>query len=145
MISVPQDRLKELLDYCPRTGVFTWIGHKNTQAGWIDYSKNGYPRRRIEVDGRAYTAARLAFIWMGEDPPERVDHEDRESLNNTWSNLKRSCQKENAKNKSRYRTNSSGVSGVHWCKSKKKWIGRVGLNGERVHLGVFEEKENAIE
>ena len=38
----------------------------------------------------------------------------------------------------------SGVRGVHWCKSKKKWIATLTLNKELVLNKSFSKKEHAI-
>lgn len=65
---ITQERLKELLTYDPATGEFRWIvsrgpNRAGNSAGCID--KAGY--RIIEIDGKAYRAARLAFLYMTGD------------------------------------------------------------------------------
>ena len=39
--------------------------------------------------------------------------------------------------------NTSGVTGVHFDKSKKKWIARIVINGERIVLGEYDNFEDA--
>lgn len=41
-------------------------------------------------------------------------------------------------------TNSSGVVGVSWNKSAKKWHVRIGVDGKRIDLGNFNELDDAI-
>lgn len=33
--------------------------------------------------------------------------------------------------------NTSGVTGIHWNKSRKKWQSRIKINGKTTHLGYF--------
>lgn len=40
--------------------------------------------------------------------------------------------------------NKSGKSGVHWHKVTSKWAAQIGLENESIHLGVFENLEDAI-
>ena len=71
-----QERLKELLHYCPDTGIFTWIKPKQTtrvgdECGFIN--DPGY--RGIGIDSRPYKSHRLAFLYMlGRLPNKQVDH-----------------------------------------------------------------------
>ena len=39
--------------------------------------------------------------------------------------------------------NTSGVTGVHWCKRRQRWIARISVNGMRTSKS-FIEKEDAI-
>ena len=40
--------------------------------------------------------------------------------------------------------NTSGVEGVYWSSDTKRWKANILLNGRRLHLGCFKEKEDAI-
>lgn len=52
----------------------------------------------------------------------------------------------NAQNRRGARAGSkSGIRGVVWHKGVKKWAAQAHLNGKRVHLGLFEDKEEAGE
>ena len=155
------DTVRDLLDYDPDTGVFTWLGRDwfwfstegsykrwNTlfagkEAGCIYTDAWGYPRRMIKLLGKLRSASRLAFLWMDEPLPEQVDHLDRDSLNNRWSNLAPSNNAENSKNLSKYRNNTSGVCGVSWHKPAGKWLARVKLGGKSHYLGHFADLEEA--
>ena len=144
------DKIRELLDYNEETGVFTWKARENkkftarfggTNAGSIYTGKVGYPCVTIRLLGKNYTASRLAFLWMGEELPEQVDHKDRDSTNNRWSNLAASNALDNGRNRSKSRANKSGVTGVSWNKGAKKWQARVAVNGVCNCLGYFDHDD----
>ena len=40
--------------------------------------------------------------------------------------------------------NTSGHVGVTYSKRRQRWRATVGVNGKKIHLGFFEEKERAI-
>lgn len=56
---------------------------------------------------------------------EEVEHIDRNPLNNRRNNLMIKKHSENMLNKSKYKNNTSGVTGVNWSKSKQRWVVRV--------------------
>ena len=49
----------------------------------------------------------------------------------------------NLKNKLSSR-NKSGYKGVSWVKTRNKWRAEIGFKGERIHLGYYENKQDAI-
>jgi hypothetical protein len=70
--------LKEVLDYEPTSGNFTWLKATNNRikvggvAGCIN-KVNGY--RVIRINGRNYQAHRLAFLYIeGKFPTDDTDH-----------------------------------------------------------------------
>ncbi len=72
------------------------------------------------------------------------DHKDRNPLNNRRENLRKCTRNQNAINKAPQVTNTSGISGVTWCKSFNKWRARVTVDGTRVSLGLFTNKDEAV-
>jgi hypothetical protein len=143
-----QDRLKELLHYCPETGVFTrLVGNKRgTHAGDVAGGEFriacGKSYRRVTVCGRDYLEHRLAFLYMtGVFPEDQVDHIDGNGLNNAWINLRAVDGAENQKNKRKPANNTSGVMGVCWS---RRWESHIRHAGHSKHLGYFHDKEDAI-
>jgi len=63
---ISHERLRELLDYNPETGVFTWNetisprARAGDPAGYL--TKEGY--WRITIEGCVYFAGPLAMFWM---------------------------------------------------------------------------------
>lgn len=39
----------------------------------------------------------------------------------------------------RTHTNKTGISGVYWCKDRKKWTARISVNNKTKYLGRFDD------
>jgi hypothetical protein len=144
---ITQSELKEVLDYNPDTGVFTWkknlsrTAKVGTSAGW---KEEGYIC--IQVKGRAYRANRLAYLYMkGIWPKHIVDHINRVKDDNRWSNLRHATNSQNNINSKKQKNNTSGYVGVSWHNATRKWSARIGYKGKKLHLGVYETIEEAVD
>lgn len=141
-----RERLRELLDYDPLTGLFVWKKTRggSAKAGSIAGGQEVKGYVVITVDGDTYKAHRLAFLWMeGRWPKEQVDHANMIRSDNRWSNLRPASQTENLGNTIKQKNNTSGAKGVTWSKSLGKWRVRVGFGGIRFHVGYFSTVEEA--
>jgi len=67
-----------------------------------------------------------------------VDHIDNDTLNNRKANLRFCSGSENAMNRGKLGSNTSGYKGVVWHKKAGKWRGKIGIRGKSIHLGLFE-------
>jgi hypothetical protein len=133
-------RLREVLNYCPETGVWTWVKSNSNRAkvGAIAGCIDGDGYRRISIDGRLYASSRLAFLYLeGEWPPHFVDHIDRCRNNDRWSNLRHATRLQN--NVNRPSRNKSGFKGVSWDGGRGKWQALIMLNGKTKYLGAFND------
>lgn len=145
---VSQSRLKELLEYNPDTGEFVWLCNKGSRAvkGCIAGNKNkitGYVV--ISIDGHRYLAHRLAFVYMlGVEPEVHTDHINGIRCDNRWCNLREVTAKQNHRNRRRHKSNTSGITGVRWHKSSNKWLSEIRYNYRSLHLGLFDDKFDAI-
>lgn len=143
---VTQARLKELLNYDPGTGVFTWRVSRGPKpadsvAGVIKGNKYIY----IGVDGKTYLAHRLAWLYAhGIFPLGQVDHANRIKTDNRIENLRLATQAENMQNLSKPRNNTSGVIGVSWDKQHKKWRAQIMIHGRQIYLGLYETIDGAL-
>lgn len=146
---VTAERLRELLDYDPETGVFTWKksgkGRRNDLSAGTKARTSSGVRLVIGIEGKLYYANVLAFIWMtGKYPEALVDHKDRDALNNKWSNLRQATKSSNAWNSRKTKhVSSSGFLGVSKDKDSGRWFARIRTNGPSRYLGVFDTPEEA--
>jgi len=137
-----QERLKELLHYCPDTGVFTNRVDRATRS--LSGNEAGSPDRagylQIKINEVLYKAHRLAFLFMvGEHPLFQVDHINGVKDDNRWLNLRVVTPSENAKNRKKGLNNKSGIVGVYWREKGSKWVAQININGKQSHLGHFED------
>ena len=142
-----QERLKEILQYNPDTGLFVWltsVGKMNIKgkiAGHID--KDGYVY--ISINKFRWRAHRLAFLFMEGKIPFQVDHKDRNPNNNKWENLRECDFSTNSANSKLRSTNTSGYKGVYWSKWNKRWHATIEVKGKSKFLGSFLEPALAHE
>lgn len=149
-----QDDLKAHLKYASDTGVWTWevdihCGRgkgrvqivAGTEAGCMRVCSKGrtrHKRRTIDLHGKRYPAARLAWLYMtGKWPALEIDHQDRNPANERWSNLREVTRKQNNENR-RNSNNTSGFRGVYWRRDVGKWAAQIGHEYRTIPLGAYE-------
>lgn len=149
-----QQRLREVLDYNPQTGIFKWRrqastgtsadGARNRWAGKIAGASHVEGYRLISVDNEKFRGARLAWLYMtGEWPQHHVDHIDGNPSNDAWANLREATRSENMCNTKTRADNLSGARGVSWNARKGLWHARVNVRGKLHHCGYFKTIEEA--
>lgn len=150
---ITQENLKALLHYNPETGRFTWVvnygGHieYGKEAGGIDVDTRpgGKTYLRVTLYKQMFFMHRLAFLYMtGEFPKNVVDHIDGNGINNKWSNLRDVTIAENNRNNKKRIDNTSDVTGVSWNKKNENWNVNINHEGQQIHLGTFDSKQEAI-
>jgi hypothetical protein len=72
---------------------------------------------------------------------EFVDHINNQKLDNTVSNLRWCTNQQNQFNSLLSKRNTSGIRGVTW--EKNKWRARLEYNGKKIHLGYFDDINDA--
>ena len=144
-----QAELKEILNYNPDTGIFTWKIkpcnqiHIGDIAGTLNKSKRcGYTV--IQINKKRYQTHRLAWLYMtGNFPINQIDHINHIRTDNRIENLRDVTNQENQFNRSLQKDNTSGYTGVHWHKQANKWVTQIQINGKIIHLGLFNNPEEA--
>lgn len=141
------ERLRELLDYDPETGIFRWRVKRKSYgakarpgaiAGAIQ--RNGY--RAIGIDGIRMYEHRLAFLYIKSHWPSCfVDHKDRNPANNRIDNLREATRSQNNMNSKLISTNTSGFRGVSFYKGK--FVASISKNGRNCYLGRFDTADKA--
>lgn len=140
-------RLRELLHYCPETGVFLWKVWRGgpAVAGSVAGGTDSKGYRQIKLDMRLYLAHRLAWLYVhGEFPSGHLDHVDRNPQNNSIANLRQCTHAENHQNTGVRADNTSGVTGVSFNKESAKWLAYINKGGRKHRLGLFETLEEAV-
>ena len=141
------DELKSLLHYNVEDGVFTNLTSRKMsrigqQPGYVDIT-TGYIQ--ISLKGKTYRAHRLAWFYVhGEWPVDQIDHIDKNRTNNRIDNLRDVSNQINSTNQNKSKVNTSGVTGVYWSNYDKKWMARIQYNRKKLHLGYFDNKQDAI-
>jgi len=146
-----QEWLKQILNYDPETGLFVWKVGKGpvkdrigTVAGCVHENHSGKKYIRIHIDGKQYSAHRLAWLYMtGKYPEDQVDHEDGNGENNRFSNLCEATNASNAKNRRLRSDNPTGVAGVRFDKQRKRFVAFIKAEGKNKFIGRYKTLEEA--
>ena len=146
---ITQSELKEALSYDKLTGQFIWkklsprafsirvgdtAGSQSVQGYW-----------RIRINGKLYTAHRLAWLYCyGQFPDCEIDHINGDKSDNRLCNLRIATKKQNQENVTERIDNKSGCRGVFWNTGQQKWTAQVGHCGKRHHIGYFDVLDDAV-
>jgi len=88
----------------------------------------------------------VARYFIGKRPEGLViDHIDRNSLNNSISNLRMATRSQNCINKKKRINTYSTYVGITYDKNKnnKNWKAKVRINGKNKHIGNYNTEEEA--
>ncbi|AJG91747.1 HNH endonuclease [Bacillus tropicus] len=118
------------------------------KATWYGYKD---PKRKeiyVAMDVDRYSDRKhfkLHRVIMDAPKGKVVDHMNHNGLDNRKNNLRVCTIAENRQNQkgSRKDNHTSGIRGVHWDKKRGKWRAGLRVNGQRIDLGYFDDKEDA--
>jgi hypothetical protein len=145
--------VRERLDYAHSTGKFYWKPRAGADLPTIRWNgrfagvqagsvKHGYTI--IGLDGRVYSASRLAHLYMtGEWPDCLMSHQSRVSSNDCWSELREATHSELAAYSKKPRTNTSGFKGVSDLNGK--WGAQIGKDKQHIFLWLYDTPEAAAQ
>ena len=147
-------RVRDLLDYNPETGHFTWLKKPHKKATAIKVGDRAGTTDtdaivNIFIDGNGYKAHRLVWFWMyGEWPASIIDHINGIRSDNRLDNLRQGTRSLNNQNKLRSRGKKKELLGV-FISRLGKYTARIQVNlagrGIQLHLGTYETQEEAFE
>lgn len=139
--------LSSVFDYNSKTGIIRWkvsngkSVKEGDEAGYIRY--DGY--RNISYKYKNIPAHHIAWLFItGNFPEKHIDHINGNRSDNRETNLREVTFKENHKNKKLPENNKSGVIGVSMYMKSLKWQSQIRVNGKQIHLGYYEDFEEAV-
>ena len=115
------DKLLSLYCYDPETGFITRKinAGRRWKAGQIAGSKNGEGYIEVKVQGKIIGAHRIAWmLYYKENPPEFIDHINRDPSDNRICNLRAATKSQNGANRVALSNNKTGIKGCYFVKSK---------------------------
>lgn len=147
-IKIPSlERLNELLFYDEDDGeLYLRVDRGPRKAGMLAGCVNNAGYVSVAIDGKRYLAHRV--IWKmktGTDPAVDIDHEDTDSQNNRFGNLREATAFQNLQNMPLSRRNTSGVKGVYFDAKLNMWRAEIMSNRVKHRLGSFATLDGARE
>lgn len=124
-----------LIDSCELMilGNFSWFSSRNPSTG--DFYACQHQNRKI---------VHLHRMLMGFPEGLEVDHINGNTLDDRRINLRLADDSQSAQNQKISKNNTSGVKGVSYCRTKRKWSAKIGRLGKWVHLAYSDSFEEAV-
>ena len=144
---IPVEILAAQLNYNPSTGVITRkVRTAKTLEGEVAGHVNSSGYWSVSVLGRSILAHRIAWaMGTGTWPTTRIDHINRNRIDNRICNLRIASASENNMNSKLRKNSSTGVKGVYYNKNNANYRARVQRGGEVFEVGSFSTIEEADE
>ena len=139
------ERLRTLFRYDVGTGHFFFLtrASRRTPAGSLAGSLNNEGYRHIRVDGSAYKAHRLAWLYVnGVWPSGMIDHINGDRDDNRIVNLREATRSENLANSRVFRRGKISPKGVRL--TPHGWSARIQVQKQPYFLGFFETEADAV-
>lgn len=140
---ITQKLLRDVLDYNPETGVFTWKIDQSKRAKKGVVAGSNWKYTLIGINKGRYYAHRLAWIYVYGDFIGHIDHINEDKNDNRISNLRLCDKPRNMQNRGKQVNNTSGFKGVTFSKQTGKWIVQIWAFGKKQCIGGFITPEAA--
>ena len=138
-----QEHLRGLLSYDPPSGELRWLPRPAARPEWnTRYAgqiagKVVKGQRFVRLDGRHWKASRLIWKMMiGSDPTGEVDHQNVNTLDNQWNNLRDATRQQNGRNRRAY--GKQFPKGVSLNCNGKRYCASIHVDYQKIHIGVFD-------
>jgi hypothetical protein len=141
-----KDECFRKLNYDKETGIFTWKhdGTRGVKAGHVAGTKMTHGYIALSVGGKKALGHRVAWLFAhGEFAQGNIDHINRDKADNRIANLRLATSEQNAQNRLKNCTNTSGFKGVTWHKRDKRWQAAITVKRKVLHLGYYKTPEDA--
>lgn len=114
---------------------------KGTEAG--NFDGKGY--RQVQVNREPFFTHRVIYsIFYNKTLRKDLDHIDRDGLNNSPFNLRKTTDIQNKRNRNKQKNNKSGVTGVYFMWKIGMWGAQIKINYKVRWLGSYRYKKDAI-
>lgn len=148
---ISKSKIDSRLSYCSKTGLFTWLDIPETnrfaktfnstfsgKVAGCSMKDTGYIT--IRICNSLHLAHRLAWIVThgSIDDSMDIDHQNGIKSDNRIENLRLVTRKVNAKNASRSKSNSTGITGVHIRRDTGKYSSEIMVDYKKISLGCFD-------
>ena len=135
--------ITEIFDYCNGSLYWKISPAQNVPVGRQAGYETSLGYRMIRFNKQSYFEHTLIFILFNDYRPTEIDHINGIRNDNRIENLREATSSQNQYNTKLLKRNTSGVKGVNWHKTSKKWEVRIGVNNKRICLGVYDDIELA--
>jgi hypothetical protein len=140
------ERLRQVLNYDPATGMFTWkvsLRNRTLPGDKAGYMNNqGY--MLCVIDQQKIRLHRAAWaIYYGTMPEGHLDHINGVRHDNRIENLRIATASENMQNTALRKNSTTKVKGIHLRKDTGKYSSSITVNGVTHWLGCFDNISDA--
>lgn len=140
----PLEKLKLRFEYDHVTGIlYKKFKNKKKVCGSLD-KKSKY--LRIGYMGKVYLAHRVAYaLYHNIQLPTdvEIDHDNKNRSDNKIENLRVAGISEQNQNRSKFKNNTSGITGVVFEKRYNCWVARIQVGKKQKYIGSFKNLEDA--
>ncbi|SRR5258705_5905378 len=118
---------------------FEWLNQ------WKWYLSHGYAVRHLpRMIQKNRKVTYMHRIINNTSEGMETDHINQNKLDNRRENLRTVTKYQNSLNRSLNKNSTSGIKGVSWHKTNKKWMVYVYQKGRQIRLGFFSNINKAI-
>jgi hypothetical protein len=139
-----QTRVREVLAYDRKTGVFVWrVTKGRAVAGSIAGRIDSTGHRQLTIDSKRYGAHRVAWLYeTGSFPLSGLDHINCDKTDNRMDNLREATCSQNQHNVGAQSRNKTGMKGV--CVVNGKYLVQATKGGRLHQRGPFADPSVAF-
>jgi hypothetical protein len=145
---IPVSVLRDTFRFDEGSGKLFWkVSQGKSTAGKeagcvVKIERNTY--LKVTLFGEQSYAHRIVWALSYGYWPSGIDHDDGNGLNNRVDNLREADERDNGRNRSRSKANTSGTTGVLWLKNCRKWRAGIKVDGVYHSLGSFSDIDDAV-
>lgn len=142
---ISQERLRELLDYNPDTGILTRKVRTSNRIMIGDPLGSLRPDGYLQatVGGKLELVHRIVFMFLFGYLPDEVDHINGVHTDNRALNLRAATKTTNQHNRRVRKDSASGVKNVQFNKDAQAWRVRIRDGNKRHFIGDFKDLDEA--